>query len=430
MNNIDYFKNKKNSSVIKFLKYYNKYKEGNFNSKEIKELICILIKNNKIIELEEVLKELFENYKYDRDYEFDEYFEYDDEFIIKLLMFYKSKIQISKKEFKMLLIKEKEYKSNSVVNFNIINDYHSDCDKYPDETITPLHLACFFISKDIINLLIKYGGNINIKNNKGYTPLNYTCYYYGQVDIIKLLIDCGANLHIPDNDGNTPFISACGLSSLEVVKLLHNYTKNINIKNKFGETPLMFICGIYYDKIENIKYLIECGADLNITNSKGNTPLLELCQYSNKYEYIPILVKNGVDINKTNNKGETALLITCKRGYYYMAKMLVQCGADINKTDYDGNTPLFEACRNIKNTRETLLLTYLIENGADVNKANNKGETPLHKVCYWADKDTIKLFIEHGGDFYKKNNYNNTPLSSAYLTNKPIIGYLKEYGII
>ena len=73
---------KKNSVVIKFLKYYNIYNERNFNSSNLKKLICLLIKNNKKISLEEVLKELFGNYQYDKNNEFDEYFKYVANFII------------------------------------------------------------------------------------------------------------------------------------------------------------------------------------------------------------------------------------------------------------------------------------------------------------------------------------------------------------
>jgi len=135
---------KKNSVVIKFLKFYNIYDKGNFNSLNLKRLNCLLIKNGKKRALEVVLKELFENYQYDKDYEFDEYFKYDVNFIIKLLTYYDYNIPFSKKEFKLLLIKEKEDKSNSIINFNVIDDYCNRGYKFVDATTTPLQIACFY----------------------------------------------------------------------------------------------------------------------------------------------------------------------------------------------------------------------------------------------------------------------------------------------
>jgi len=52
MNNLEYYKNKKNSEVIKYFKEYKLYNEGNFKSDEIKTLICLIIKNCNLTKLE------------------------------------------------------------------------------------------------------------------------------------------------------------------------------------------------------------------------------------------------------------------------------------------------------------------------------------------------------------------------------------------
>ncbi|ORX78207.1 hypothetical protein BCR32DRAFT_282480 [Anaeromyces robustus] len=80
-----------------------------FNSSNLKRLICVLSKNGKKRELEDVLNKLFENYQYDKDYEFDEIIE---------------------------------------------------------QLTTPLHIGCYYEDIEIIKLLIHYGANVNIKNNK------------------------------------------------------------------------------------------------------------------------------------------------------------------------------------------------------------------------------------------------------------------------
>jgi len=98
MNNIEYDKNKENSVLKRILKeendYNNDYNEENISSYSIKKLIFRLIKGNNTADLDELLKELFENYNFCRDYEIDKYFKYDNEFILNLLLYYKNKIKI------------------------------------------------------------------------------------------------------------------------------------------------------------------------------------------------------------------------------------------------------------------------------------------------------------------------------------------------
>jgi hypothetical protein len=203
-------------------------------------LICILIKNNKEQDLEEVLKELFENYQFDRDYEFDNYFEYDYKFIIKLLIYYKNKIKFSRKEFRLLLIKEKENKSNSIVNFNILNEYFYPF--VPDiyNITTPIHIACNFNNEQIIKLLIQFGANINKKNSKGASPLTEMNNY--DDNMLKLLINYGGDIHTVDYEGNTILHIAALYNLINIIKVLFDNKININKTNKNGNTPLHNAC--------------------------------------------------------------------------------------------------------------------------------------------------------------------------------------------
>jgi len=187
--NNDYFESKKDSVVIRCLKRFNKFNDGNFHSDEIEWLICLLTKNNEINLLEEVLKELFENYRYDKHYKFDKYFEYDKNFVLKLLIYYKNKVSISKNEFNLLIIKEKETKSNSIINFNINNDFFDfkkdDYDEYDYEEFYS-EKSDYEISKDIISKETSNEEHYEIIE-KLTSPLHIACYYENK-EILKLLI--------------------------------------------------------------------------------------------------------------------------------------------------------------------------------------------------------------------------------------------------
>jgi len=74
----------------------------------------------------------------------------------------------------------------------------------PDGSIlgaTPLHNASN--SKEIAELLISKGANVNAECDRGLTPLHEAA-YIGSLSVVKLLIEKGADVNALDNQGRTP----------------------------------------------------------------------------------------------------------------------------------------------------------------------------------------------------------------------------------
>ncbi|OUM59879.1 hypothetical protein PIROE2DRAFT_14488 [Piromyces sp. E2] len=243
---------------------------------------------------------------------------------------------------------EKEDKSNSIINFNIVDEYCNRGYRFVDVTTTPLYIACFYKFENIIKLLVNYGANVNIQNNKGENVLNFQGYYESLADIATLLIKYRVNKFIKDKEGNLPLHIASEHYNLNLIKLLVNYGININEINNKGETPLHKACS----------------KNINKTNNNGETPLMQSCCELTGYEYetLMYLIDHGADLHKTNNYGETPFLIS----------------SDINGSDNEGNTPLFIACKYMK--VGVKLPRDLVEMGAYINKPNNNGETPLFEL--------------------------------------------------
>ena len=67
---------------------------------------------------------------------------------------------------------------------------------------TPLHYAS---TKEIVELLIAKGADVNAKSSDGSTPLHDAAYYgrYGRTVIIELLIAEGADVNVKNDKGNT-----------------------------------------------------------------------------------------------------------------------------------------------------------------------------------------------------------------------------------
>jgi DNA-binding beta-propeller fold protein YncE len=87
------------------------------------------------------------------------------------------------------------------------------------ELSTPLHVACSIPHKDVAELLIAKGADINSRADNGYTPLNSAC-LRGQKDVVELLIGGGADMNVKDNKGQTALSLANEKGHTEIVELL------------------------------------------------------------------------------------------------------------------------------------------------------------------------------------------------------------------
>lgn len=81
---------------------------------------------------------------------------------------------------------------------------------------------------DFIKIFIKYGGDVNYKDENGSTALMLLS-YFGYEDCVKLLIENGAEIDIQNSGIETPLLLAYENNHFNVVKLLIDSGANVNI---------------------------------------------------------------------------------------------------------------------------------------------------------------------------------------------------------
>ncbi|MBU3181713.1 ankyrin repeat domain-containing protein [Clostridium psychrophilum] len=129
-----------------------------------------------------------------------------------------------------------------------INSHHS---KFLE---TPLHKLCARIIPhiDVITMLLKKGAEVNAINISGKTPVFYCSFNYS-VQLLNLLLKYGADINIKDKYKNTllhdDYINCFDEHFEEFLKVLISLDFDINLKNSLGYTPLA-LCE--NKKIENI----------------------------------------------------------------------------------------------------------------------------------------------------------------------------------
>jgi ankyrin repeat protein len=218
---------------------------------------------------------------------------------------------------------------------------------WPDELSTSLlHEACKRRNSPAIELLLKKGMRVNIRDHYGYTPLHFA----HEKSVVKLLISYGADVNAHSTDeGNTP---------------LHRY-------------------GGFHEK-KRLKNLLKLGAHVDARNFKDETPLHTHIRWG-EVDEIKVLIRYGADVNARKKEGITPLHLIKKRekdNDIRLAELLISHGADINAQTNNGNTPLHEASHGIGmviGEEDNLkLIETLLKHNAHVNARNLKGETPLH----------------------------------------------------
>jgi len=140
----------------------------------------------------------------------------------------------------------------------------ADVNANTDTGWTPL---CFAANKEIAELLITNGANVNAKEGYSFAPLHAAA-YAGQKEIVELLIAEGADVNAKLGDGWTPLHFA---ANKEVAELLIVNGADVNAKDETGGTPLL--AAARYGRKEVAKLLITAGADVNAKRDNGHTPL-------------------------------------------------------------------------------------------------------------------------------------------------------------
>ena len=126
---------------------------------------------------------------------------------------------------------------------------------------SPLHFALQYnCTKEIIELLINKGSDINAKNKDLLTPLHVAIGCHCEKEIIELLINKGSDVNAKADNLSTPLHIAIQYKcTKEIIELLINKGSDVNAKDKNLLTPLHFaICF----EIENniIELFIKNGA--------------------------------------------------------------------------------------------------------------------------------------------------------------------------
>ncbi|XP_039985359.1 oxysterol-binding protein-related protein 1 isoform X1 [Xiphias gladius] len=176
--------------------------------------------------------------------------------------------------------------------------------------------------------------NINCKgkskSNLGWTPLHLAC-YFGHKDVVEELLKAGADVNLPNNIGDTPLHKAAFTGRKEVVMLLLHYDACATVINGTAQIPK--------DVTQNAEIRSMLEAAERTEERKLEEKLLDAAREGDLSTLTQLLSrKKPPDINCTDLLGNTPLHCAAYRGQKQCALKLLKSGASPNIKNKNGQT--------------------------------------------------------------------------------------------
>jgi ankyrin repeat protein len=148
--------------------------------------------------------------------------------------------------------------SGNIENVKVLIGYGANIyAKSSDETRNwlPIHYACKFGFKNIVEEFINSGIDKEVKTSFGLTPIHIAC-EFGYPDLVKYLVQIGCDTNCETSSENhrlTPLHYAIIINSSDTVDVLFKAGADIHKKNIYGDNALILATKRNYSKIRKLK---------------------------------------------------------------------------------------------------------------------------------------------------------------------------------
>ena len=307
----------------------------------------------------------------------------------------------------------------------------------------------------MMQMLLKAGADINLRNRRGETALKIAA--FDCIGAVPFLLAQGADPSLADKTGDTALHGIVKYKAATMAPLLEGLLQagaDINQVNRHGQTPLIKTAYAPFvrdavaplllargadpnlqdyrgdtllhilaaekgrtDPGEMVRLLLDRGAGLDIRNRRHLTPLMAAVARKN-VTIAKILIAAGADVNVRSQRGTPliASLISCDPDKLAILKLIVDAGADVAATSEHGSPPLAKAFYNHLHLDCLEPARILLNAGADPNRQDRNGAAPIHALINWTKKDpapALALLLDHGARIDIRNQQEMTALLLA-----------------
>lgn len=322
---------------------------------------------------------------------------------------------------------------------------------------TALHLAVQTGRKEVSQVLIQYGADVNSKNKNLQTPI-YLSAVGGHQDVLKMLILQGGDVNARERQQKTALHSAAALGNYKCIEILHENGAQIDARDQGGQTPFQVAviagqtdcaklllsfgardsaqddrlrCCIHlaveYGREETLSMLLrETDSSLvNVPDQRQRTSL-HYASCTDNPKLLEMLLETKPNGCVRDMKHKTPLHLAAERGTARQVKVLTQAAPScVWMRDDTRKTPLHYAVISMKRKSCNTLL----EMGADINSPDNVGWTPLLWAAKAGNASVMELLLERGVLIDHMDIDGNAAIHvAAHMGNIDVVKMLLDYG--
>jgi ankyrin repeat protein len=324
----------------------------------------------------------------------------------------------------------------------VLLNYGANPDIKDESGLTALHVAAKVETEDqapMCDTLIAHGANVNALTTDGWSPLGYAIFYGSIGASSGSLVKAGAAI----GEGGATFGSTLQLAARHelaggrVFRLMLEYDNSAvnSISGTFG-TPLLAALDRanwpndprFLAPLEYVKVLFEHGADLNLTPNEHRPPIVIAAQYQT-VDVLRFLLDNGAIIKKQCDEQilkdtdqdrpmartlvRTSILSWVETSDTEKFALLLSHGApaECDSLLRPSWTNLEYACC-LAGDNYVRTATLLLKYGANPNTYGWEGGYPLYRAAKIRSHKHVSLLLDYGADVATCNPVLGTALHS------------------
>ncbi|OQR70923.1 serine/threonine-protein phosphatase 6 regulatory ankyrin repeat subunit C-like [Tropilaelaps mercedesae] len=285
---------------------------------------------------------------------------------------------------------------------------------------TPLMHAAMRSSGPTIRALLKQGGDVSLRDNRGLGVLHYA---FNNPEATRELLEAGASiltrvkapckspLHLAALTGNAKVLHALA-EALQAELAADSMTASVTAANGLsfggrrsllslrdpqGYSVLHYAC--YSGNRECVGLLLRLAedemsedAELHVAPRAHFSELHCAAGHLNGVSLLESLIKllGGQAVHARDARGRTALHVAAIRGVPRNCDVLISRGGRVDERDNQGYTPLTLAAQN----GQCSVIELLLSRGADPLAQDCEGATALHRACLAHQEAVVQLLLE------------------------------------